>query len=96
MLYHHFYRPIRSKIITGSSIRNSTKNNNISLCYRYHHPNPFDPKTTKGWKAALKVCFTFFCMMMMNVKLAFLITNSLTFFGALTLLLLFRFICINL
>jgi hypothetical protein len=22
---------------------------------RYHHPNPFDPKTTKGWKAALKV-----------------------------------------
>jgi hypothetical protein len=22
---------------------------------RHHHPNPFDPKTTKGWKAALKV-----------------------------------------
>jgi hypothetical protein len=23
--------------------------------YRCHHPNPFDPKTTKGWKAAVKV-----------------------------------------
>jgi hypothetical protein len=22
---------------------------------RSHHPNPFDPKTTRGWKAALKV-----------------------------------------
>ena len=22
---------------------------------RHHHPNPFDPKTTKGWKAAVKV-----------------------------------------
>lgn len=21
---------------------------------RYHHPDPFNPKTTKGWKAALK------------------------------------------
>ena len=27
---------------------------------RSHHPNPFDPQTTKGWKAAVKVsdvCF---------------------------------------
>ena len=22
---------------------------------RYHHPDPFNPKMTKGWKAALKV-----------------------------------------
>jgi len=22
---------------------------------RYHHPDPFNPKVTKGWKAALKV-----------------------------------------
>jgi hypothetical protein len=30
------------------------QNGRKSQC-RYHHPNPFDPKTTKGWKAALKV-----------------------------------------
>lgn len=23
---------------------------------RFHHPDPFNPKVTKGWKAALKVC----------------------------------------
>lgn len=22
---------------------------------RYHHPDPFNPKMTKGWKAAVKV-----------------------------------------
>ena len=24
---------------------------------RFHHPSPFDPQTTKGWKAAKKVCY---------------------------------------
>lgn len=24
---------------------------------RYHHPDPFNPKTTRGWKAAVHVSF---------------------------------------
>jgi hypothetical protein len=26
-----------------------------AMSVRYHHPDPFNPKATKGWKAALKV-----------------------------------------
>jgi hypothetical protein len=34
---------------------------------RFHHPNPFDPKTTKGWKAAIKVCMNLcVCMCLFN------------------------------
>ena len=28
---------------------------------RFHHPSPFDPQTTKGWKAAKKVCHDNYC-----------------------------------
>ena len=36
----------------------STSGNSSSIKLnqvRNHHPSPFDPQTTKGWKAALKV-----------------------------------------
>jgi hypothetical protein len=35
------------RLLGGKNVRSNQ--------FRHHHPNPFDPKTTKGWKAALKV-----------------------------------------
>lgn len=29
---------------------------------RSHHPNPFDPQTTRGWKAAVKVSDVCVCI----------------------------------
>mmetsp|Transcript_12659 Transcript_12659/g.25804 ORF Transcript_12659/g.25804 Transcript_12659/m.25804 type:complete len:208 (+) Transcript_12659:193-816(+) len=36
-------------ILGGSSISGQQKQQ-----YRFHHPDPFNPKTTMGWRAALK------------------------------------------
>ena len=38
------------------SVKTILRNGRGSLSQvRYHHPDPFSPKMTKGWKAALKV-----------------------------------------
>ena len=40
---------------------------------RFHHPSPFDPQTTKGWKAAVKVSF---CMMLGGMRRMVLFTGG--------------------
>jgi len=53
-------QPLKSAIALGvrrtkvNSVRASAVVNG-NLQKRFHHPNPFDPQTTKGWKAAKKV-----------------------------------------
>jgi hypothetical protein len=37
----------------GAGLAQSPTTNKTQI--RNHHPSPFDPQTTKGWKAALKV-----------------------------------------
>jgi len=52
-------QPLKSAIALGvrrtkvNSVRASAVVNG-NLQKRFHHPNPFDPQTTKGWKAAKK------------------------------------------
>lgn len=43
-----------SRYTAGAGLAQSSTVNKTQI--RNHHPSPFDPQTTKGWKAALKVC----------------------------------------
>ncbi|KAL3757639.1 hypothetical protein ACHAWU_009484 [Discostella pseudostelligera] len=51
LLQLHRRRPAELKATTTSLIAAS---NQLQQQKRFHHPDPFNPKTTKGWKAALK------------------------------------------
>jgi hypothetical protein len=42
-------------LITRNSLRKGYQHMTVKIQSRSHHPNPFEPKMTKGWKAALKV-----------------------------------------
>jgi hypothetical protein len=38
---------------------------------RFHHPDPFDPKATKGWKAAVKVrdgYYIYTCLVIVSLQ----------------------------
>lgn len=44
---------------SGTLASGATCSSCTSQQVRHHHPSPFDPKITKGWKAALKVRLNF-------------------------------------
>jgi hypothetical protein len=44
-----------SRKIVQATLRRSQHRAAVALQQRLHHPDPFNPKMTRGWKAALKV-----------------------------------------
>ena len=54
---------------------------------RHHHPDPFNPKTTKGWAAALKVKTTFVHCVLTHARVSTRPTRAtISLFGWLVLL----------